>query len=860
MTVALTKQRFGHAWPIRRICYTLILLSGASLGSVPARALIMRDTGPEPVIVQIKDSLRLSLSLDAALLNLATVEQQAGVTVAKRWAGRKYMELVEFPEGFSEAQALGVIAQLQATPAAEQVVALSAYNLVFKSGDFIREYGSTDEVPDAARRGLDLHDIDPEWRKLRQPDLTRPHVPNQIVVAWKPQFVWNADQTGFLQQVAAFNAANGCTLLSQDDSGATRLKQLLEFNPAVTSLSGLLSTYASSNWVDYAQPNYTYAPQVAIPAPNDILYPQQSNLSIIQAPFAWSVNTGSYGVTIANIDSGFLTHPDLADNISPYSTAFSDKKGTIPGRPLLPLGGPPVESDNVYQHGTHTASIIGAEGNNVSEMTGLAWQVMLMHLRITFTSYTASNAIEYAATYGPTTAANCSFGEATPVSGYDPSIYNAVGFAQSKNLLVVGAAGNNGVDLDTTQTYSDPASVPFDNVISVAASDNNDALAGFSNFGQYSVALAAPGVGILGLAALPDGYSFLDGTSLSAPQVSGAAALIKSEYEWEDYLGIRDRIMMGVDHPAALTGKLRTSGRLNVASAITERTTLRNLSARARVESGDNVLIGGFSVGPVNVANPATNRSLKVVIRGLGPSLQNITNRLADPYLDLYDSSGKQIASNDDWGTLSAQDQQTLQNNGLTPTAQYESAIVVTLAPGMYTAVLHAYGDLPYEFGVGTVEIYTVDQPPLPAEPNAVARTTYQQTRLVNLSARCKVGIGEEIAIAGFITEDGGTSSPQRRVLARAIGPSLAYQGVSSPVLSDPQLQLFDSRGNLIASNNDWGSLPNRLQEELGANYYAPNDARESVVWPTLYRGVYTAQMSGVNSATGVGLIEFYEY
>ncbi len=148
---------------------------------ISASALVMRENGPEPVIVQIKESLRLSDQLDARLNEFARLRQQNQLRVEKWWAGTKLLVMVSFPVNFTEQQALTAIGRLQQSPAVEKVVAASAQNLEFRSGDFVREYAATDSIPDVARRGFDAERIGqtlhrtPDDAFLRQ----RPHIPER---------------------------------------------------------------------------------------------------------------------------------------------------------------------------------------------------------------------------------------------------------------------------------------------------------------------------------------------------------------------------------------------------------------------------------------------------------------------------------------------------------------------------------------------------------------------------------------------------------------------------------------------------------------------------------------------------------
>ena len=250
-----------------------------------------------------------------------------------------------------------------------------------------------------------------------------------------------------------------------------------------------------------------------------------------------------------------------------------------------------------------------------------------------------------------------------------------------------------------------------------------------------------------------------------------------------------------------------------------------NLSTRLNVQTGDNVGIAGFIV---------TGTSLKsVVIRGLGPSLtgSGIPNPLADPMLELHGQGGFSTMTNDNWADNSCL------LGPLQPSNNLESAICATLPPGAYTAIIKGKNN---GVGVGVVEVYdTSDGLP---------------SRLSNISTRGSVGTGNDIVIAGF--QLGGNNASDR-IVARGIGPSLTALGVPN-ALANPMLELRDSNGTLLVSNNDWQDSPAQAAE-LTAAGLAPTNPSESAIAATLPPGAYTALLSGVGSSTGIGIVEVYD-
>ncbi len=255
----------------------------------------------------------------------------------------------------------------------------------------------------------------------------------------------------------------------------------------------------------------------------------------------------------------------------------------------------------------------------------------------------------------------------------------------------------------------------------------------------------------------------------------------------------------------------------------TEIPRLGNISTRMQVLTGNDVLIGGFIVGGTQ---PKT-----LVIRARGPSLVplGIANALANPVLQLF-SGATVIAQNDDWGQ--AANAAAIQASGFAPGNSREAAILVTLGPGAYTAIVSGAGGTT---GVGIIEVFEVDHPEIP---------------LVNIATRGQVLTGGDVMIAGFVIQ----GAQPKTVAIRARGPSLASQGVTG-ALQDPRLQLFAGQAE-IASNNDWGSAANAAQVQ--ASGFAPPDARESVILVTLNPGAYTAIVTGVGGTTGVAIVEVF--
>ncbi|MGI8890901.1 MAG: LamG domain-containing protein [Chthoniobacterales bacterium] len=250
--------------------------------------------------------------------------------------------------------------------------------------------------------------------------------------------------------------------------------------------------------------------------------------------------------------------------------------------------------------------------------------------------------------------------------------------------------------------------------------------------------------------------------------------------------------------------------------------TLQNISTRLQVLTGDQVPIGGFIV-------TGTDPKM-VLLRAIGPSLSDfgITNALADPVLELHAADGTLITTNDNWTSQRG----AIEDTKLQPSNDLESAIVATLEPGSYTAIMTGKNG---GTGIGLVEAYDLDQG--------------AASEMANISTRGFVETGDNVMIGGFILGSNST------VLVRAIGPSLTNFGVAG-ALANPMLELRDAQGTLVESNDDWTSSAQMI--EIEQTMLAPSKMVESAILETLPAGAYTAIVSGKSGGTGVGLVEVY--
>lgn len=247
---------------------------------------------------------------------------------------------------------------------------------------------------------------------------------------------------------------------------------------------------------------------------------------------------------------------------------------------------------------------------------------------------------------------------------------------------------------------------------------------------------------------------------------------------------------------------------------------LANISTRLAVENGDNILIGGFII---TGAQPK-----KILLRALGPSL-SVSNVLANPILELRDSSGGLIAVNDNWRS---DHEAEIKATTIPPTNDLESAIVATVPANnsAYTALMRGVNG---GTGTGVVEIYDLD------------RTV--DSKLGNISTRGFVQTGDNVLIGGLIV----FGKDPVKVIVRAIGPSLSVPGK----LADPALELHDGNGTTLMENDNWRTAQ---EAEIIATTVPPTDDLESAIVRTLAPGNYTAIVRGINNSTGIGVVEGY--
>ena len=410
--------------------------------------------------------------------------------------------------------------------------------------------------------------------------------------------------------------------------GLTRRRQFSRFrNLRVLQLAsgdtvaGAVARLRATGRYEYVEPDRLLYSRAV---PNDPSFDQQWSLrntgqnggtpgADIGAVDAWALRTNAAtditrgSVIIAIIDSGMrLTHTDLAANL------WSDINGNHGINPTLSSG-----SSLYYQpsddqgHGTHVAGIMGAIGNNSKGIAGVAWTAQLMPLKFMDASGSGSTSseidcIDYAIANG-VKVINASYGSST----YSNAELQAIQSARAAGIIFVTAAGNSGLNTDNGNDY--PAAYPLDNIVAVAATDNRDALTSFSNYGSGSVDIAAPGDAIYSTYNRSDtDYMTLSGTSMAAPHVTGAIALLRAQFPSDTYRQTINRLLRATTKLPGLAGKVQTGGRLNLAKALTStnnRPFNDDFADRALL-AGSNIQVRSSNVGATIETGETINSGL----------------------------------------------------------------------------------------------------------------------------------------------------------------------------------------------------------------------------------------------------------
>lgn len=370
-----------------------------------------------------------------------------------------------------------------------------------------------------------------------------------------------------------------------------RLKSGISVPDAVALFERSRYSTRELDLIEYVHPEYY---QYGSIVPNDPGYEQQWNMDTIHAPQAWDIETGSRDVIVAVIDSGIRAdHPDLADNI------WHNENG-LWGFDFVNRDSDPTDD---LGHGTMVSGVIGGRGNNSIGVAGIDWNASMVSLKVLGWDGLGLPGDEINAIYAATDQIgngakiiNLSLGR---VGDKLPAEEKALRYANDRGVLIVIAAGNDGANNDGTPTVY-PASYDVDNIISVAATDKNDQMPSSSNYGPNSVDIAAPGVGIVTTSYGVD-YKSANGTSVSAPHVAGAAALVWSHWPQLSHLQVKEQILDSADSLPSLQGRIAGGRRLNLEKALSNppvERALLTLSINQVVYSPGDMLVLEYQLKP----------------------------------------------------------------------------------------------------------------------------------------------------------------------------------------------------------------------------------------------------------------------
>ena len=426
---------------------------------------------------------------------------------------------------------------------------------------------------------------------------SQPYVPGEVLMKFK-------DTASESQKDQVRQGLGGAQL-----KGFGRIRAELRRLGTTLTVEEAVSQYRGHPAVDYIEPNYIVN---MVETPNDPMFSSLYGLqntgqtggtagADIHATNAWDVTTGSSTVLIGVIDTGVdYAHPDLAATIwtNPGEIAGNgvddDSNGKVDdvrGWDVRNEDNDPMDDQG---HGSHVSGTIGAVGNNGVGVVGVCWNVKIVPLKFlsasgSGTTADAVEAVIYATQMNLRLTSNSWGG-----GGFSQALFDAISDANAHGILFVAAAGNNGANTDTSPHY--PSSYNLPNIIAVAATDHNDQLASFSNFGATTVDIAAPGVNIL--STFPgNNYGSISGTSMATPHVAGACGLVFARFPAIGHLNAKSLLLNFADPKPNLAGKVVSGGRLNTFLPIADPDSIPPdpIADVAATQAGSNWLVFGWT-------------------------------------------------------------------------------------------------------------------------------------------------------------------------------------------------------------------------------------------------------------------------
>lgn len=621
--------------------------------------------------------------------------------------------------------------------------------------------------------------------------------------------------------------------------------RVIELDGSETVAAAIARLQATGRY-EYVEPNRFLQPNGI---PNDPSFPLQWGLNNtgqevdgvpgtpgadIKAPAAWDIINDASGVVVAVIDTGVkLNHPDLAPNLwrNPAPT-FGDVHGArFASGTGVATNGDPTDDNG---HGTRTAAIIGAAGNNNTMFAGVAWKVQIMALKMgNFATADVVASLDYAVAHGAKII-NCSFSDEV----FSQTGYAAFKAARDAGVIVVCSAGNTGGSSDVTPRY--PANYPLDNIVAVGWTTNTDTLPTAANYGA-AIDLFAPGVRIPSLSHTSDTAIVTgNGASPAAPFVTGSLALLKARFPNDTHRQLINRVLRSTDRKPALRGMAQSGGRLNLHSAVT--------STSNRPMNDD------FATRAVVAGEIAVIRS---------------SNTDATPEPGEPGHAGVPAAATLWWEwTAPYTGPATIDTAG----SEYDTVLAVYTGPALGALTLAAANDnvtglttslvtfnaqagTTYHFAVGGkgaasgLTLVKLTQP----SPNDSFRA-----RLINLSVNAEVASAGDSFTMGYVVGGVGTTGT-KSLLVRAAGPSLTRLGVTG-ALADPRLEVFTG-STKTGENDNWGgtaALTTAFAAYTGFGF-ASATSLDAAVLADMPRGDNSVRISATGSGTGRVVAELYD-
>jgi len=484
-------------------------------------------------------------------------------------------------------------------------------------------------------------------------------VPGEYIVRLKPQAMKSMSVRQLSQDLGAYIKS---TIPGQNIVVVKR--------PVFEMQKSSVKSLAQNDQVEFVEPNYIYRINKKS---NDPLFANLWGLSNIgqkdsngkvgkagidvNIEKAWDIQTGSKKIIVAVIDTGIdYNHPDLKANMWVNTAEKNGKKGVdddgngviddIYGYNSVANNGDPMDDQG---HGSHCAGTIGAKGNDGKGIVGVNWDTSLMAVKFLDKDGSGSlenaiRAIDYATKMGAKVLSNSWGG-----GGFSQALMDAIKRSEKAGTIFIAAAGNDYNNNDTSATY--PAGYNVDNVVSVAAVNNQGIKADFSNYGKKTVHIGAPGVNIY--SSTGGKYDYFSGTSMATPHFSGVAALVWAQEPGLSAKALKQRLLDTAKHISGLSGKTKTGGIVDAYAALTNRSSGPDMNDPA---NWNTITMNYASPSPyVSSSNEAHTIDMPTGTKEFALYFENLETEPGYDTVQIYDGAGKLLqtlsGSNSDFYT-----------------------------------------------------------------------------------------------------------------------------------------------------------------------------------------------------------------